>query len=328
VIVGNTKFEYSLEIFLLRAAKRLGYEAIGLPLHGGRIMLTPKVPDGARRRLWRRPLAVLCRELEKVPSTPDDILLLVRCAPLLNDIDHLNRLLESWVGRVVLVAPDRLSTFCGPMALRVLIESGATISTYDTQAELAEHGEWLSPRLLGYDFGYDVEAHWHPVEDAAQTIDEIVFVGTWDIEREGLVSDLGRHYPVAVYGAYWNRSRKHPGVRVVSGHGLFGQSQAAVITKYAVTLNIPRAQNLRKGNMRTFEIPAQGGFQANAYGAKILRNGIWAGEAEDLTQQIDVWLTAPRPKRLEALRAAQAEVRPYSYETRLRDLTDALARTN
>lgn len=325
VVVGNTESAFSLETYLLEAAQRLDCEPVGVGLTGSRLMLTPKVPSIARRLMWDRRLTLLARELQGLNTTRDGLLVLVKCAPLLNHPRHLSRVLRSWRGRVLLVAPDTLSSFCQPEALRLLVESGAKVGSFDTQAEEAEHGDWLSRSLVSYAFGYSPIAHWRPVDSTdAQTIDRVVFCGSWDAERERVIAEVGRTHEVAVYGPYWHRSRGPAGVHVVSDEGLFGQSQAAVVSRHAVALNIPRAQNLRTGNMRTFETPAQGGMQANAYGEKVLHNGIWATQLHDLAAHLERWLRLPRRQRIDIVRSAQAEAEPYSYEKRLRDLLDAV----
>jgi hypothetical protein len=211
----------------------------------------------------------------------------------------------------------------------LFIQLGGIVGSFDPDAEVAEHGAWLRPHLLNYSFGYSRSTHWRAIDQAdAQTISRLVFSGTWDAERERVVAAVARTFAVDVLGPYWHRSKKHPGVEVLSHTAVFGQAQASLISRYAVTLNIPRAQNLRSGNMRTFETPAQGGMQGNPYGERVLLNGIWATRLDDFAHQIEAWLLTPRTQRLKLLRLAQAEVQPFSYSRRLHDILEALLARN
>jgi spore maturation protein CgeB len=108
-------------------------------------------------------------------------------------------------------------------------------------------------------FAYDPDMHScaHP---GAVNPDRVSFVGSWDKDRENILTTL-RDFDLQIYGESWRRASASSGLRSkIIPHNLYGSELAEVVAGAAVSLNILRPQNAGSHNMRTFEIPAMGGL--------------------------------------------------------------------
>jgi len=97
-------------------------------------------------------------------------------------------------------------------------------------------------------------------EDRKQYSSDIVFVGSWDKEREKaleILADLN----LAIWGPHWNRAGRNSVLTKHIRNGPVDMHRMAKIYGCSkVVLNMLRPQNRYSHNMRTFEIPALGGF--------------------------------------------------------------------
>ena len=112
------------------------------------------------------------------------------------------------------------------------------------------------------------EAYIHPIliqqnfttADCIHYGSDIVFIGTWDKEREKAlenVSDLD----VGIWGPYWDRiSRKSALAAKIRGGFVDVNTMVKIYRSSKIVLNLMRQQNYAAHNMKTFEIPAMGGF--------------------------------------------------------------------
>ena len=100
---------------------------------------------------------------------------------------------------------------------------------------------------------------------------DVCFVGNWDEERErwlGALVDAG--IELAIWGTtYWKDRCRHEGLRRAwRGRTLVGREQAVATTASGIMVNVLRNQNKGACNMRTFEIPCQGGFMMHERSAE------------------------------------------------------------
>jgi spore maturation protein CgeB len=108
-------------------------------------------------------------------------------------------------------------------------------------------------------FAYDPGTHFCGNPDAVSP-DRVSFVGSWDKDRESILTAL-RDFNLQIYGESWQRVSTASGLRgKITPHNLYGSELAKVVAGSAVSLNILRPQNAGSHNMRTFEIPAMGGL--------------------------------------------------------------------
>lgn len=152
-------------------------------------------------------------------------------------------------------------------------------------------------RVEYFPFAYDPEIH-HPVLTRAQSfLPDVVFVGSWDEEREKWLSGL-EGYNLVIWGAdYWRKRCKSKFLRSCwRGHEAMGEELCEIIGAAKVNLNILRLQNKGSHNMRTFEIPACKGFMLHERSEEAVgffREGKEAeffGSPAELREKIDFYL--------------------------------------
>lgn len=183
-------------------------------------------------------------------------------------------------------------------------------------------------RVVYLPFGFDEDFH-QPAASLAQKMDVISFVGSWDPERERILSEL-TGYNLVVYGNGWNRlNLTSPLKQSVRKWDLFGEELARVIGESAVSLNLLRPQNEGSHNMRTFEIPAMGGLMLTSRSAEqqafFPENEacyMYADIAE-LKEKID-YILANRPEANRVRERGMALVREHSYINRVQNLMQEL----
>lgn len=114
-------------------------------------------------------------------------------------------------------------------------------------------------------FGHDPDNHF-PADTAVHNNGEyIAFVGTWDREREEILSELA-DFPLKIYGYGWNRIATRSPLRgKVRSHNIYGEELRQFISSAQASINILRPQNRGSHNMRTFEIPAMRGLMVTSY---------------------------------------------------------------
>lgn len=123
-------------------------------------------------------------------------------------------------------------------------------------------------------FACDFELH-YPItlseEDKKVYASDVVFVGNWDEEREGWLSKL-EGYNLAIWGSdYWKKRCKNKFLRSCwKGRTVIGDEMSRIVQASKINLNILRLQNKGAHNMRTFEIPACGGFMLHERSNEVL----------------------------------------------------------
>jgi spore maturation protein CgeB len=99
-----------------------------------------------------------------------------------------------------------------------------------------------------------------PERDTWET--DVVFVGTWEAERAGLMEELVRSVPgrYAIWGTGWERlSSRSPLVPYIRGRAAVMDDMAKALGGARIALAFLRKQNRDDYTQRTFEIPACGG---------------------------------------------------------------------
>jgi len=88
---------------------------------------------------------------------------------------------------------------------------------------------------------------------------DVSFVGTYDKEREDYLVELS-DLQLAIWGPYWQRAKTPKLKSMVYGTFANINTMMQLYTSSKICLNIMRPQNSSSHNMKTFEIPALGGF--------------------------------------------------------------------
>lgn len=110
-------------------------------------------------------------------------------------------------------------------------------------------------------FGYEKEIH-RPVDVSNRDQDyygsDLSFIGSWDRERESILSNLV-DFDLKIWGNDWNKASKKVRYRWQK-KAVYGEEFSKVVNASKINLNLIRRQNESSHNMRTFEIPACKGF--------------------------------------------------------------------
>lgn len=252
---GGTHVGASFE----RSARELGHEARLLDIQEA--YRGPRILRALAWRMGRRPLG-LDRYSQAVVRTAaewrPDVLVSAGAAPIL--AAALKRIDPS-VRKAVYLTDDPWNPSCrASWFLRALPEYD---KVYTTKTALQEDLSRAGCRQTEYmPFAYD-PAHFHTIEPLAadergRYACEVLFYGGADTDRILLIKSLiNQSVPMTLYGGYWDRDP------VTRAHWK-GQADPAVLRKAVaasqINLCLVRRSNRDGHSMRTFEIPALGGY--------------------------------------------------------------------
>lgn len=93
---------------------------------------------------------------------------------------------------------------------------------------------------------------------------DVCFVGSWELEREYWLSALHRQLPsveLAIWGNGWHKQCTDQLLKgCIQGSAVYHHNLITILHSSKIILNFIRTQNMTSHNMRTFEVPASGGF--------------------------------------------------------------------
>lgn len=178
-------------------------------------------------------------------------------------------------------------------------------------------------------FGFDPDSH-APVEVSEEEKkhygNDLVFVGSWDEEREGWLSNL-KDFDLGIWGGkYWIRRCKDRWLRAKwRGREMYARDQSRVLGASKISLNILRVQNKGSHNMRTFESPARGAFvlaerspQTSNFFAEG-KEAVYFSTAAELKEKARYYLMHPQEREKIAAAGRQRCISSgYSYLDRAR----------
>jgi spore maturation protein CgeB len=227
-----------------------------------------------------------------------DIVLLIKCHQLpLSFYKHLRRLVTA---KIFAFHPDDPFAVGGS---RALAQMHAVDAYFVWSQQLVDRARANGANAYYLPFASDPDLH-HPVplsdEDRRMCGAQVSFIGNWDAERERWLKPLSA-FRLAIWGSdYWDYRCRDRGVRGAwQGRVAMGQAMVKVVLASAINLNILRIQNKDACNMRTFEIPACGGFmlheRSKDLGA-LFRIGVECddfGSEEELLQKVGYYLEHP-----------------------------------
>ena len=188
-------------------------------------------------------------------------------------------------------------------------------------------------KVIYLPFGYDQEAHIRPKIWPQKYSLGLVFIGSWDEEREHLLTQLASiNVEVNIFGNGWyGASNSFPFKDKVSHGSVFGEEMASIMASSVVCLNPMRAQNKGAHNMRTFETPAMGGLmltnRTEAQQEFFAENEAcyMYGDIEELKEKVTYIMQ--HKQRADQVRARGMElVIGHSYADRVRYLMKEVAR--
>ena len=102
-------------------------------------------------------------------------------------------------------------------------------------------------------------------EERKKYSSDVCFVGTWDNEREELLTELCSCLPnlnLKIWGNMWNEKLPQNSIlrKKIQNKAIYKERMIKVFRLSKIVLNFIRKQNITSHNMKTFEIPASGAF--------------------------------------------------------------------
>ena len=199
------------------------------------------------------------------------------------------------------------------------------------EVNVAEVGR-LNPNVEFFPFAYYPGIHRKleiPEQERAQFEKDVVFVGTWELERCRLLEHLVQTVPAryAIWGSHWSHAGKRsPLAPFIVGKNAMMDDQCKALGGAKIALAFLRRLNRDDYTQRTFEIPACGGLLLGERTARHLsfyREGVEAEffdpqQPDELVAKVRM-LLADDAKR-EALREAgrrALERQHHTYRDRL-----------
>lgn len=182
--------------------------------------------------------------------------------------------------------------------------------------------EWLP-------FAYDPQVHAAPRPPMPPTIFRVSYFGTWGPVQEKWMKPL-IPYGIRIFGPGWSRRTLSADVRArwMKGHGT-GRKMAAAIARSTVTINMTRGEHGCGHSMKTFEIPACGGFMLTNWceeQALFFQDGkecVFFNTVEEMLDKAAYYLRNDGER--ERIRAAGiAAVAPHTYVSRAKVLLDCM----
>jgi hypothetical protein len=263
ILVVDSEYAYSVGGSLCRGFRALGHEATFFEQTtwiGGWVDQNPV------RRLLRkasRPVAASALNFalltEALAIKPDVILVMKGYFILPETIEALKR-----IARVVvsfhaddLANPKNTSdAMRRSLPLWHVLFTPRPFSGPELEQQGVQRWEYLP---FGYDPELSFPSHAAPAEPGVE--DAVVFVGTWDPERVAVLEPLAPKAPLRIWGNGWERvdagSALVPALRK---RQLLGETLRATFTQSGINLALLRKANRDLHQMRTFEVPACGGF--------------------------------------------------------------------
>lgn len=161
---------------------------------------------------------------------------------------------------------------------------------------------------------------------------DIGFVANYYPERGKLIKQL-QGSNVAIWGSGWKKSTEFKTFSsgVVRGKRLSGIEVSKVYNVAKICPNIHHSQSRIGGlNMRTFEIPAAGGFEITDYVPGIEKQFEIGSEMivyrspEDFRELVDYYLDHPEERSAIVKRGRERVLRDHTYEQRMKSMLEVL----
>lgn len=185
-------------------------------------------------------------------------------------------------------------------------------------------------------FAFDPTMH-HPVtlSDAERDAwcSDIAFVGTWSRKRESVLSALPEQYRIRIWGAsWWRASLSFLRRRTIQTLGpLPCESIPKVVAGMKIGINMYTEENYDDYSLRTFEVPACGGFQlaeqsvtANKY-FEADREAVYFRDKEELARKVEFYMDHDSDRmRIAQAGHERAILSGYDYDSRAREMLGAL----
>jgi len=132
----------------------------------------------------------------------------------------------------------------------------------------------------------------------------ISFIGNFDPERETYLKEIREINNLFIFGVNWKRKCKNVELRPRFFEPKVNNKFCQTVQASIVNLNILRQQNKNSQNMRTFEIPACGGFVLHEFSEEVEemfqegRNIEFFRDVNEMNEKIEFYLQNPEKAAL------------------------------
>jgi len=222
-------------------------------------------------------------------------------------------------GRVVVMTTDNPTVTPGLQSLEWL----EGLREFDT---VFVHAKYMIPafyqlgaqRVELYDFSYNPKVHFP--RSVSEVGTSISYIGTWGLLQEMWLDRLAAEFPLRIYGGEWQHAARKSRSRACWAKGEGGGFEmATAISSSKITFNMVRAEHGSVGSMKTFEIPACGGFMLTNWTedqATLFEDGkecVFYNTMEEMIEKARYYLEND-DEREKIRRAGMAAVAPYTYK--------------
>ena len=187
-------------------------------------------------------------------------------------------------------------------------------------------------RVYRLPFAYDPEIHKViNIGEAEKKVFEspVVYLGAWGFFQQQWLEPL-IPYGLKIFGGLWhNLPFKHPLGPCVNLHRGWGDEMAKACAGSQLVVNLMRAEHGCAHTMKTFEIPACGGFMLTNRTEEQKeffredKEAVYFDTQDELIEKLKYYLNHPQ-EREKIKRAAIDAVFPHTYQERARELLSAL----
>lgn len=233
-----------------------------------------------------------------------------------------------------------------PETLRELRRRGVkTANWFPDNARTEEYGPWLQRMIPEYDVFFSFHSNLPGTDELPVAVDpsffnlsnldqrfahRIVFIGGYFPEREEMLSAIRDFEPV-IYGSHgWKTSSFASSYRGM----LTPQQFASVYALSDISININTDPPVPGVNLKTFEIPACGGFQLSDYRPGLeklfeIRKEIAVfRDAQELRSMVQYYVTRPAERHVIAQAGRARVMRNHTMVQRIKTICDKLFSTS
>jgi spore maturation protein CgeB len=196
-----------------------------------------------------------------------------------------------------------------------------------SQSILLKLEEIDGPQVHYLPFGFDEDRIIVPEQKLAYQYG-ISFIGNGDAERQKWVREVAEQLQPAALSVFGNH---YPSIPNVSLHPpVYDQSYFDLFRKSKVNINILRKQNKGSNNMRTFEIPAAGGFMLHEHSEEVMeifrpeQEAVYFSSVEELVDKSVFYLKNDTNREAIAVRGFEKARKGHSYQNRMKKILQTL----
>jgi len=260
ILIIGSKEKFTLDYIYFKTFKYLGYDTdffnIEKSINYRIIAKIKNYFNETNHKLLRKKLISFFKKRKKKYS------LIIFFKSIYLDIKTLDKVRTiNGYGQIINIFPDdpldiNNSTISNKTFLK-------TISEFDLFCIWSENikkklNKRFRTNILYLPFGYDSLKKYNIKKKSSKRVNEILFIGTYEKKRFDILNKI--KFKKNIFGGNWSRfSIKKLKNANISNH-IYDKQIANKMNKYAIALNILRAQNLSSHNMKTFEIPAFNGL--------------------------------------------------------------------